>query len=124
MDMTAHGHAHPKKAVHNMALVGDHHVFLSHLPMFMAPHDAQVLLDAAFTKGGKNIDDIYFADRAANPTVRSIPSNQSFFVLRSCSNRGRRRSERASKRRSFEAISKKVAHRLMRSRTSTCTSTG
>jgi len=35
-----------------MALVGDHHVFLSHLPMFMAPHDAQVLLDAAFTKGG------------------------------------------------------------------------
>ena len=83
MDMTAHGHAHPKKAVHNMALVGAHHVFLSHLPMFMAPHDAQVLLDAAFTKGGKNIDDIYFADRAANPTVRfSLPSNRRLFVLR------------------------------------------
>ena len=82
MDMTAHGHAHPKKAVHNMALVGDRHVFLSHLPMFMAPHDAQVLLDAAFTKGGKNIDDIYFADRAANPTVRFYTVQPELFVLR------------------------------------------
>jgi hypothetical protein len=82
MDMTTHGHAHPKKAVHNMALVGDHHVFLSHLPMFMVPHDAQVLLDAAFTKGGKKVDDIYFADRAANPTVRFYTVQPERFVLR------------------------------------------
>jgi hypothetical protein len=82
MDMTAHGHAHPKKAVHNMALVGDHHVFLSHLPMFMAPHNAQVLLDAAFTKDGKNVDAMYFADRAANPTVRFYTVQPELFVLR------------------------------------------
>ena len=67
MDMTAHGHAHPKKAVHNMALVGDHHVFLSHLPMFMAPHNAQVLLDAAFTNGGLRLNRFWIAMDARKP---------------------------------------------------------
>src|SRR5262245_30218287 len=83
MDMTAHGHghAHPK-GVHNMALVGEHHVFLSHLPMFMAPHDAQVLLDATFTKAGKTVDELYFADRAANPAVRFYTIQPEEFVLR------------------------------------------
>jgi hypothetical protein len=64
-----------------MALVGAHHVFLSHLPMFMAPHNAQVLLDAAFTKAGKNIDEVYFADRAANPAVRFYTIQPEEFVL-------------------------------------------
>jgi hypothetical protein len=81
MDMTSHGHAHPK-AVHNMALVGERHVFLSHLPMFMAPHNAQILLDATFTRSGKSVDELYFADRAANPAVRFYTVQPEEFVLR------------------------------------------
>ena len=84
MDMTAHGHGHSHpKGVHNMALVGEQHVFLSHLPMFMAPHDAQVLLYATFTKAGKTVDELYFTDRAANPAVRFYTIQpEEKFVLR------------------------------------------
>jgi hypothetical protein len=63
----AHGHV---AAVHNMLLVGGHSVFLSHLPMFMPPHDAQVIIEATFIKDGKNADALYFADRATHPSLR------------------------------------------------------
>jgi len=82
MDMDMNHHAHgPAKAVHNMAVVGQHRIFLSHLPMFMAPHDAQVILEAHFVKQGKNVDDVYFADRAANPTVRFYTLQPESFAL-------------------------------------------
>ena len=64
MDMHDHGHV---AAVHNMALVGGRRVFLSHLPMFMSPHDAQVIVEAKFVKDGKNADALYVADHASNP---------------------------------------------------------
>jgi hypothetical protein len=76
--MHSHG---PVKAVHNMVVVGEHGIFLSHLPMFMAPHNAQVILEATFTKQGKNVDDVYFADRAKNPTVRFYTLQPQSFVL-------------------------------------------
>jgi hypothetical protein len=66
MDMHDHGHV---AAVHNMALVGGHRVFLSHLPMFMSPHDAQVIVEAKFVKNGKNANALYFADHASNPSL-------------------------------------------------------
>ena len=34
--------------VHGMALVGQETVYLSHLPMFMPPHDYQVILEVSF----------------------------------------------------------------------------
>jgi len=76
--MHSHG---PVKAVHNMVVVGEHRIFLSHLPMFMAPHNAQVILEATFTKQGKTVDDVYFADRAKNPTVRFYTLQPQSFVL-------------------------------------------
>jgi len=77
-----HHHAHgPAKGVHNMAVVGRHRIFLSHLPMFMAPHDSQVILEAHFVKQGKNVDGVYFADRAANPAVRFYTLSPEPFVL-------------------------------------------
>jgi len=77
-----HHHAHgPAKGVHNMAVVGHHRIFLSHLPMFMAPHDSQVILEAHFLKQGKNLDDIYAADRAAHPEVRFYTLSPEPFVL-------------------------------------------
>ena len=78
MDHHDHG---PVKAVHNMAVVGEHRIFLSHLPMFMAPHDSQVILEAHFVKQGRNVDDVYFADRAANRTVRFYTVQPESFSL-------------------------------------------
>ena len=78
MDHHDHG---PAKAVHNMAVVGQHRIFLSHLPMFMAPHDWQVILEAHFVNQGKSVDDVYFADRAANPTVRFYTLQPEEFAL-------------------------------------------
>ena len=80
--MEMHEH-HPKlKAVHNMAVVGEHAIFLSHLPMFMPPHDAQVILEASFFKGGKNVDAVYAADRAANRTIRFYTLSPEPFEVR------------------------------------------
>jgi hypothetical protein len=81
MDMTSHGHAHPK-AVHNMVLIGERQICLSHLPMFMAPHNAQVLLEATFSSHGKSVDDVYFADRAGNRGTRFYTVQPEPFALR------------------------------------------
>lgn len=51
---------------HNMMVVGERSVFLSHLPMFMSPHNFQVILEATFTSGGRNVQDIYTKDRQSN----------------------------------------------------------
>ena len=61
------GHA---MGTHNMAVIGDRRIYLSHLPMFMSPHDAQVILEATFARNGKTVDDVYFADRAAHPSIK------------------------------------------------------
>ena len=59
-------HRHGSVAVvHNMVVVGERRIFLSHLPMFMAPHSVQLILEATFVKEGKSIDEVYFADRAS-----------------------------------------------------------
>jgi len=65
-----------------MAVVGDRRIYLSHLPMFMPPHNAQVILEATFTKDGKGVDDVYFADRAANRSIRFYTLTPEDFVLR------------------------------------------
>jgi len=72
-----HGHSGGGHAMgtHNMAVVGDRRIYLSHLPMFMSPHNAQVILEATFVRNGKSVDDVYFADRAAHPPLR-------FYTLR------------------------------------------
>ena len=57
-----HSHEKHKKEEprHNMLVVGEKGIFLSHLPMFMAPHNLQFILDVALA-AEKN--DIYFKDR-------------------------------------------------------------
>lgn len=78
--MPNHDHGHVK-AVHNMTLVGEHRIFLSHLPMFMPPHDAQVVVEANLVKDGKNVDDVYFADRASNPSIRFYTVEPESFAI-------------------------------------------
>ncbi|MEP7306439.1 MAG: hypothetical protein ABJA98_13055 [Acidobacteriota bacterium] len=75
--MHSHG---PVKARHNMVVVGEHRIFLSHLPMFMVPHNAQVILEATFVKQGRTVDDIYFADRAKHRTVLYTLQPESFVL--------------------------------------------
>jgi len=55
---------------HNMMLVGDKAVYLSHLPMFHTPHRFQVILEATFEKGGKSLSGTYLTDRAQHQKVK------------------------------------------------------
>jgi hypothetical protein len=51
--------------VHGMLIVGEESVFLSHLPLFSAPHDFQLLLSLEFDNAADKAT--YVADRQANP---------------------------------------------------------
>ena len=50
-----------------MLVVGEKGIFLSHLPMFMAPHNRQFILHVALAED-KN--DIYFKDRQNHRDTR------------------------------------------------------
>ena len=75
---------------HNMMLVGTKGAFLSHLPMFVdespgpefdSPHRFQVILEATFTDGERDLTDVYFKDRMKNPTVKMYTLSPRRFVL-------------------------------------------
>ena len=59
-----------KEPPHNMMVVGEKSVYLSHLPMFMSPHNFQVILEADFAQGGKSIREVYAKDRQSHPKVK------------------------------------------------------
>jgi hypothetical protein len=76
--------------VHNMMLVGTKGAFLSHLPMFVdkgrgpefdSPHRFQVILEATFTNGERDLTDVYFKDRLKNSSVKMYTLNPELFVL-------------------------------------------
>src|SRR6266496_1587600 len=70
-DPHTHGHKHHETPPpHNMMVVGQKNIFLSHLPMFMTPHNFQGILEVSFTKDGKTVDGIYFKDRQSHPDVK------------------------------------------------------
>ena len=82
---------------HNMMLVGEGAAFLSHLPMFRmdesvpelndakteytSPHRFQVILEAAFTREGKDVTATYLSDREKNPKVNMYTVEPAEFVL-------------------------------------------
>ena len=72
--------------VHNMLIVGQESIFLSHLPMFTAPnfvspHRYQVILEATFTKAGANPQVVYANDRKLNPGTKIYTLSPDEFVL-------------------------------------------
>src|SRR5258705_10988364 len=72
--------------VHNMLVVGQENIFLSHLPMFStptfdSPHRYQVILDADFTKDGSEARTVYANDRKQNPKTKIYTLNPDKFVL-------------------------------------------
>jgi hypothetical protein len=54
---------------HTMIVMGTGQIFLSHLPMFMRPHDYQVILQASFSGSGGDPQRVYVADRKTHPEV-------------------------------------------------------
>ena len=73
------GHADPP-GPHGMAVIGQQAVYLSHLPMFMVPHDWQVLLEVEL-QGRADPQQAYFEDREAHPEQRLYTFNPIPFVL-------------------------------------------
>jgi hypothetical protein len=66
----ARGAPNPDCAQHNMMIVGDQTVFLSHLPMFASAHRFQVILEAALVKDKVNSNSVYTKDRKEHSDVR------------------------------------------------------
>jgi hypothetical protein len=56
--------------IHNMMLVGEKSVFLSHLPMFHHEHRFQAIFEAEFERGGKTLSSIYANDRVQHPKMK------------------------------------------------------
>ncbi|MGR4877912.1 hypothetical protein ACIPUC_00485 [Streptomyces sp. LARHCF249] len=56
------------KAAHGMVVVGEETIYLSHLPMFMPPHDFQVLLEVTLHNGSGNAQELYAEDRRTTGT--------------------------------------------------------
>jgi hypothetical protein len=73
------GEATDPPAAHGMAVIGEQAVYLSHLPMFMSPHDYQVILEVEFE--GNNSQAAYLTDREKNPQQRLYTLNPVPFVL-------------------------------------------
>jgi hypothetical protein len=80
-----------RPGTHNMLVVGEQTAFLSHLPMFdslnrrrtdfVSPHRYQVILEATFTDGDKNLTEVYTADRVAHASEKIYSINPALFVL-------------------------------------------
>jgi hypothetical protein len=52
---------------HNMVVFGRDTVFLSHLPMFMAPHDAQLILEVALENAdGSSLQEAWSRERESH----------------------------------------------------------
>ena len=76
---------------HNMMVVGEQTVYLSHLPMFEAlstdrksftsPHRYQVILEASFSDSTGDLTGIYSADRKSNPAEKMYTIKPALFVL-------------------------------------------
>jgi hypothetical protein len=70
MDGMSGHEAHPPQNPHRMMIVGEKSIFLSHLPMFMSPHNFQVILEATFTNKGSSVQEIYTRDRQSHPQTK------------------------------------------------------
>jgi hypothetical protein len=67
-DMDMHHHGQPEKPnFHGMTLVGERRAYLSHLPMFMVPHEYQAIFEVTLSKAGSDPFADYVRDTHENP---------------------------------------------------------
>jgi hypothetical protein len=79
---TIHHHPMPEKDTHNMLVLGEKTIFLSHLPMFHGNHAFQVILEGTFSSPGSDPQQIYTLDRRSHPKTKMYTLNpQEDFVL-------------------------------------------
>ncbi len=92
--MNHHPH-HDKASVHGMLLFGANTIYLSHLPMFMSPHNYQVLLEATLTGDGVDPQELYVQDRetTGEKVYTLVPEK---FVLSDLASEGASRPRRRS----------------------------
>lgn len=68
-------------AVHGMLLVGNRTLYVSHLPMFHAPHDYQVILEVSLSAPGINPQDAYVTDRLkTHEKIYTVEPDQAFIL--------------------------------------------
>jgi hypothetical protein len=70
-----------RAASHGMLVVGSNPAFFYHLPMFMSPHDYQVILEGTFSQGTRDAHGIYREDRDRNPKTHVYTFAPVPFVL-------------------------------------------
>jgi hypothetical protein len=76
------GEPPPDFGTHNMFAFGRETVFLSHLPMFMAPHDAQLILEVAFEEdAGGSLLKVWSRERESHPGQRVYTMMPQRFAL-------------------------------------------
>lgn len=68
------------KGVHGMLVLGEETVYLSHLPMFMAPHDFQVLLEVTLKNETGDAQQAYAADRRMTGTAIYTLEPEAFHI--------------------------------------------
>jgi hypothetical protein len=78
-------------ATHNMMIVGEKTVYISHLPMFdsvnaegtefTSPHRRQVIIEATFMQRGRDVTAKYARDRQNHPTEKMYTLEPAEFVL-------------------------------------------
>ncbi|MDB5481422.1 MAG: hypothetical protein JWO83_2475 [Caulobacteraceae bacterium] len=72
----------PDCGQHNMMMVGEQAVFVSHLPMFNSEHRFQVIMEVELAKAGHNLDSVYADDRKAHLNIGMYTvTPQEIFVL-------------------------------------------
>ena len=72
----------PDFGTHNMFAFGRETVFLSHLPMFMAPHDAQLILEVALEKDADgSLLKVWSRERESHPDQRVYTMMPQRFAL-------------------------------------------
>jgi hypothetical protein len=73
-------HTHHASDIHNMLMIGEDTLFLSHLPMFSGNHAFQVLMEASL-EGDNDPQSIYARDRHDHPETKMYTLNPEEFVL-------------------------------------------
>lgn len=68
-------------ARHNMLALGHNTLFLSHFPMFMAPHDTQLILEATLEDANGSIQELWSRERESHPTQRVYIMKPESFAL-------------------------------------------
>ena len=72
----------PDCGVHNMLVVGEKALFMSHLPMFASEHRYQVILETKLKQAGRDVTGTYLQDRATHPRSKMYTVEPlDFFVL-------------------------------------------